>query len=87
MICALCSTLLAAEGAAPPHAALVRAGPPTRLRPALRKPVRVVRYRCGACSTNWLLDVDPSSADDSGWTCLGHATSVLEPPAPRIGQP
>lgn len=81
MICDLCSSLLAAHGAVPPHRALAPAGRATTLRPVLRRPVRVMRYRCGQCATNWLLDLDPSSADDGGWTWLGRAGSVLEPPS------
>lgn len=86
MICDLCRTLLAAEGAVPPHRALVPVGRTTKLRPAWRKPVRVARYRCSRCGTNWMLDVDPSNTDDSGWTCLGGATSLLEPPSVRLIQ-
>jgi hypothetical protein len=86
MICDHCRKLLVTEGAAPPHQALFRASRTTKLRFALRKPVRIVRFRCGECATNWLLDVDPSNADDSGWTWLGRATSVLAPATVRIGQ-
>lgn len=85
MICDLCRNLLAAESAAPPHRALAPAGRPTKLRPVLRRPVRVTRYRCGMCKTNWMLDLDPSNANDSGWIWLGRATSVLEPPSVRPG--
>jgi len=86
MICASCRKLLAAEGAAPPHRTLVRIGR-TKLRPVLRKPVSVVRYRCGECASNWLLDVDPLNTNESGWTWLGRATSVLEPPVVQTRQP
>ena len=79
MICDLCRKLLAAEGIAPPHGALAADGRPKKLRPVMRRPVRVFRYGCIDCGANWMLDLDPLKPADSGWTWLGNARSILEP--------
>ncbi|AIO68813.1 hypothetical protein [Burkholderia oklahomensis] len=78
--CDVCQPLLAERHPAS-GVPLVAVGKPTRLRPLLRKPVEIGKYRCSACGANWIRETDASAPDQVHWLFLGNASSILEPTA------
>ncbi|AOJ04710.1 MULTISPECIES: hypothetical protein [Burkholderia] len=78
--CDVCQLLLAERHPAS-GVPLVAVGKPTRLRPLLRKPIEIGKYRCGACGANWIRETDASAPDQVHWLFLGNASSILEPAA------
>ncbi|APY95006.1 hypothetical protein [Burkholderia pseudomallei] len=79
--CDVCRPLACERHPASVDVPLDALGKPTKLRPLLRKPVVIAKFRCRACGANWIREADASAPGEVHWLCLGDATSILEPVA------
>jgi hypothetical protein len=78
MSCESCDEMLSSD-ATLPHGGLRAVHKPKKLRPLGHKPVLVQHYQCRQCGTNWICESSPETGDQQEWTCLHHASSILDP--------
>ncbi|ABC34426.1 hypothetical protein [Burkholderia thailandensis] len=81
--CDVCRPLASERHPASSDVPLDALGKPTKLRPLLRKPVVIAKFRCRACGANWISESDAAAPGEVHWLFLGDATSILEPGARR----
>ncbi|CAN0617418.1 conserved protein of unknown function [Burkholderia multivorans] len=80
MHCKACEEFLQSGPNENAHPDLTQDGRAQKLRPMFSAPVKVSFYRCSVCDTWWLLEENPNSKADSGWSLVGKDRSILRPP-------